>query len=268
VSRIPLRELSSVGSTNDVAWRDGPAAVGEGLRAFAVRADEQTEGRGRQGRAWSSPRGSGLYLSVYLALDWPPERARYLTLAAGLALREALSDLSGFTPDVKWPNDLIAGTDPPRKLAGVLTETRVEGARVSAAVIGLGCNLRTPAGGFDVPAPPGDGGLAALAPVALDALVPASRLPAATALAQATADALAASVERLAAGTVAVDELLARFRAACPMWGRPVRFVSGGVVQEGEAHGVAPDGGLVVRLAGGATTVLHAGDVHLVPVST
>jgi len=72
----------------------------------------------------------------------------------------------------------------------VLTETRVEGASWNAAVIGLGLNLRTPAGGFDLP------GAAALDPVALDTLVPASRVPTRCALARATVDRLVPLVGR------------------------------------------------------------------------
>jgi len=254
-----MLERAEVGSTNDEAWREGPAAFhARGITRLAVRADAQTAGRGRQGRTWSSPPGSGLYLSAYLRLEWPAARARYLTLAAGLALREACLATSGLAPEAKWPNDLLAPDGSLKKLAGVLTETRIEGGGVAEAVVGMGLNLRTP--------PPGSGDAPGMGgAVALDALVPAARVPDAATLAAAALTALAAECDALESHD-GPARVLDRFRAACGMWGRSVRYQDGARAVFGEARDVAEDGGLVVRLPSGALTVLHAGDVHLIPV--
>ena len=112
--------FSRVGSTNDVA--SALAAAGDGEGAIVI-AEEQTAGRGRRGRSWFSPPRSGLYVSVVLT----PARARpdgdrataLLTLAAGVALAEAVEALTALRVDIKWPNDLVVG---PRKLAGILAE--------------------------------------------------------------------------------------------------------------------------------------------------
>jgi BirA family biotin operon repressor/biotin-[acetyl-CoA-carboxylase] ligase len=141
-----------------------------------------------------------------------------------------------------------------RKLAGVLTETRVEAGRVAEAVVGMGLNLRTGAAEHEAPGA-----------VALAALVAPARVPTAAALADAALAALAEECDRLADADGCAS-VLERFRSACAMWGRPVRYHDGARAIEAEARDVAEDGGLVVRLASGALAVVHAGDVHLVPV--
>ena len=89
-----------------------------------VIADAQTAGRGRRGRDWFSPAGSGLYISVVLAPgqsrhDGGARATRLVTLAAGVALAEAIGAATGLAVDVKWPNDLYLAR---RKLAGILAE--------------------------------------------------------------------------------------------------------------------------------------------------
>ncbi len=110
----------SIESTNDVA---ASLASGGGPEGAVVFADAQTAGRGRRGHTWFSPPASGLYVSIVLApgrASVAPDRAVALvTLAAGVALAEAIAHATGLNPDVKWPNDLYIGR---RKLAGILAE--------------------------------------------------------------------------------------------------------------------------------------------------
>jgi BirA family biotin operon repressor/biotin-[acetyl-CoA-carboxylase] ligase len=131
----------TVGSTNDVAV----ALVGHGdCEGAVVLADEQTSGRGRRGRVWFSPAGSGLYVSVVLT----PARARadvaratrLLTIAAGVALAEAVEAATGLAVDLKWPNDLQVGR---RKLAGILAEavTAPDDRRPRSVIVGFGINV-------------------------------------------------------------------------------------------------------------------------------
>lgn len=131
-----LHHFDSVGSTNEVAFRlaqDG-AAHGE-----AVVAEQQTAGKGRRGRAWVSPPGKNLAVSVVLRPELPPQRAPELTLVAAVALAEAARE-AGVEAAIKWPNDVqLEG----RKLAGILTELSAEPERVHFVVLGLGVNLNT-----------------------------------------------------------------------------------------------------------------------------
>lgn len=110
----------TVASTNDVALA---LAAHGGNEGAVVIAGEQTAGRGRRGRTWFSPPGSGLYVSVVLApgrARIEPERAATLVpLAAGAALAEAIEAATALRVDIKWPNDLTVSR---RKLGGILAE--------------------------------------------------------------------------------------------------------------------------------------------------
>lgn len=136
--RLELRWYPSLPSTMDAADQAVQAGAPEGL---VILADEQTEGRGRRGRSWSSPAGTGLYVSFVLR---PPlERLSgpllsLLTLAAGVAVRDAVHTATGLAPELKWPNDVVVGR---RKLAGILAEGFGLGAPAQAVVLGIGINL-------------------------------------------------------------------------------------------------------------------------------
>ena len=135
-----LRILDRVTSTNDEARR----MAAEAPAGSVILADEQTAGRGQHGRAWSSPAGTSLYLSI---LDRPNLDGRslpMLTLAVGLAVSDVADEVlsrSGVTARsrIKWPNDVrVAG----RKIAGILVESTSEGGRVGPVVIGIGLNVK------------------------------------------------------------------------------------------------------------------------------
>jgi len=122
-------------STNAVALR--LAADGEPHGALVI-AEEQTAGRGRLGRAWHSEKTSGLYFSVVLRPELAPQQAPLLTLAAGLAARDAVVQVTGLDVDVRWPNDLLLGG---KKFCGILTEMQAEAQRIHYVVIGIGVNV-------------------------------------------------------------------------------------------------------------------------------
>lgn len=136
--------FASVGSTNDVVrdWlADGVPEV-----ALAV-ADEQTAGRGRNGRTWVAPNGAALLLSLGFRPDWlPPDRVWRLVATTSLAMADAAEEVGGLADRairLKWPNDLvIEGEDGGglRKLAGLLGETDGLGGDEPRAVVGLGIN--------------------------------------------------------------------------------------------------------------------------------
>ena len=138
-SRDVGRYCPTVGSTNDVA----AMLAGRGRCECVVIADAQTAGGGRVCRAWFSPPGSGLYVSVVLTPgrsrdDRAARATRLVTLAAGVALAEAVATATGLAVDVKWPNDLyVAG----RKLAGILAEAAGGPETGEAIVLGYGINV-------------------------------------------------------------------------------------------------------------------------------
>ncbi len=103
-----------------------------------VAAEQQTAGRGRLGRSWHSPRGAGVYMSVVLRPAMPAARAPVLTLAAGLAVAEAVSELTGVAADLRWPNDVMLGD---RKCCGILPEMTAEAERIRHLILGIGLNV-------------------------------------------------------------------------------------------------------------------------------
>src|SRR5215210_7310058 len=126
--------FDSLPSTNTEAARQAALGAPEGL---CVVAREQTAGRGRRARSWVSPKDAGLYVSIVLRPALEARRWPLITLAAALAVRDALLEACELNADIKWPNDLLADG---RKLCGILAET-AEGARGHAVVLGVGVNL-------------------------------------------------------------------------------------------------------------------------------
>lgn len=131
----PVRALDSVGSTNDEARRLAEEGAPDGT---IVIANEQTAGRGRGGRKWSSPAGDGVYLSMVFrpeVLEPAP-----VSVLAGLGLARALDQaFPGLRPSIKWPNDLYANG---LKLGGVLSEAAWSERRPRYLVVGVGVNVR------------------------------------------------------------------------------------------------------------------------------
>jgi BirA family biotin operon repressor/biotin-[acetyl-CoA-carboxylase] ligase len=128
-------------STNDLAAAEARAGAPEGL---LITADEQTGGRGRQGRSWHSPAGTNIHASALLRPRLPAAELPPLTLLVGGALAQAIGGL-GFDVRVKWPNDLLlmCADGRRRKVAGILTEAATEGDRVGHVVVGIGLNVST-----------------------------------------------------------------------------------------------------------------------------
>jgi BirA family biotin operon repressor/biotin-[acetyl-CoA-carboxylase] ligase len=133
---------AEVPSTNDLAATRAREDAPEGL---VIATDAQTAGRGRLGRAWHSPAGESLYVSMLLRPARPAPEVPPVTLLAGAAVARALARL-GFAPRLKWPNDVQLVVDGGvRKVAGLLTEMATEGGRVGHVVVGLGLNVNAAA---------------------------------------------------------------------------------------------------------------------------
>ncbi len=130
--------LDSCHSTNDEAAKH--VASGE---YTTVVSSTQTKGRGRLGRSWHSPPGSGLYLSHIVSPRFSQSMGGAIPLMAGVAIAETCEGL-GVSVQLKWPNDVLINN---RKLAGVLCEAQGIPSKWSA-IIGIGLNLKTPPGGW------------------------------------------------------------------------------------------------------------------------
>ncbi len=261
---VDVRWVSETGSTNADAMELAQQGAPEGI---VLVADHQTAGRGRAGRTWTAPPGSGLLLTILLR---PPARVMDLaTMAVAVAAAEAVASVAGFAPRLKWPNDLVwpgDGPGPDRKLAGILAEAEwPAGAEVSAGwrepashergvvVVGIGINVAWPA---DFP-----DDLVEIA-VACNHIVsePVDREDLLIAL----LTCLAPRYEALVAGDRA--GLLEAWRERSATLGRHVRVDLGSGAVEGTAVDVTDQGHLVVEMASGERRTFAVGDVvHLRP---
>jgi BirA family biotin operon repressor/biotin-[acetyl-CoA-carboxylase] ligase len=129
-----LHYRESLESTNELAFQLAMEGASHGE---VVIADQQTRGKGRRGRWWTSPPGKNLYCSVILRPELPPQRAPELTLVTAVAVAASLREV-GAMVEIKWPNDLLLNQ---RKVAGILTELSAEPDRIHFAVVGVGVNL-------------------------------------------------------------------------------------------------------------------------------
>ncbi len=122
-------------STNDRAHELAKDGAAEGT---VVVADAQQAGKGRLGRRWESPAGVNLYLSIILRPPIAPRHATQLTFLSAAAVARTITQVTGLTPTVKWPNDVLLEG---RKVAGLLNELDAETERIRYLILGVGVNI-------------------------------------------------------------------------------------------------------------------------------
>lgn len=130
-----LLRYDSVASTNDIARE---LAASDAIEGVCVIAAEQTAGRGRQGRLWSSPPGEGLYLSLVLRPQIKVADSAIVTLAAAVGVAETFRLDFEVPADIKWPNDVLVSG---RKICGILVESAIQNDQLQYAVMGIGVNI-------------------------------------------------------------------------------------------------------------------------------
>ncbi|MCM1127552.1 MAG: biotin--[acetyl-CoA-carboxylase] ligase [Lachnospiraceae bacterium] len=141
---IPVKTERIVSSTNTVLKQ----FVAQGQKSdMILLAEEQSGGRGRRGRSFYSPEGTGLYMSLLLHPSMSPEEATMLTTVAAAAEAEALERISGLDVKIKWVNDVWIRN---KKISGILTEGSVsmEDGHLEYAIVGIGINIYEPEEGF------------------------------------------------------------------------------------------------------------------------
>lgn len=251
-----IRILGSCDSTNAEARRllaagSGGAPGPAGAPWLLVTAEEQSGGRGRLDRSWTSPRGAGLLMSLALAI--PASAAAttvgWLPLIAGLAAAAACRRLE-VQAAVKWPNDVVVG-DPPRKLAGVLVERTG-----SWAVIGIGLNVDLRPAEF----PTASTG-------SLVVETGGAQVDRAALLAEVVAGLVSRSQRLLAAGDAERSGLHDEYLRRCVTVGQEVRVQRAGLPElTGRAVGIDSAGHLLMVDGAGVRRTITVGDVvHLRP---
>jgi len=246
---MPVIGFLETGSTNEEAW----ALARRGARAGTViYAEKQTSGKGRLGRTWFSPSGTGIYLSAILRPNRPMEFWPLLSLAASAALVAALVDmgreksLPQILIESKWPNDvLISG----KKTAGILVEAAQSGSDAFAIV---GCGINVSAGSI----PPGLEDQATAISVEFGIAVP-RRYVAARFLSR-----LQNFCELFEAGEN--ETILEKYKAASSIWkGVPIWVIDGNSRKPAVTCGLSRTGGLRVRMDSGEEETLLAAEVSV-----
>lgn len=126
-----------IDSTNKEAKKLAASGEKEGT---IVISEEQLAGRGRLGRTWISPAGTGIWMSVILRPSIAPTDASKITLLAGLAVCEGIKEATGLPVQIKWPNDLVLHN---KKICGILTEMSAEMEKINYIILGIGINVNT-----------------------------------------------------------------------------------------------------------------------------
>ncbi len=244
---------AKLGSTQDAAKQLAASRAAEGA---VVIAEEQNGGRGRMGRTWVSDRG-GLWVSVLLRPDLAPQAVPALSLAASMAIADAVSSETGVSPGLKWPNDLwanVGSLQNPifRKVCGILTEMSAESDRVQWVVLGFGLNVNNPISG-------------AIRNQASNLKMLSGDAVARQKLLIAVLKNLQTAYDRFQKS--GFSEFKARYVERCVLKNQWVTLSDFGTSVHGEFMDVDGQGALVLRMEDGSTRSFFAGDVTLKPAA-
>ena len=238
--------LETVDSTNDLAKRE---AVGGAPHGSVWVADEQTGGRGRQGRSFISPKGKGVYLTVLLRPDCAPAQVSHATAMAAVAACNAIEEACGVRPGIKWTNDLILGE---KKCTGILSEMAAEwgSGTLEYLIIGIGLNCGQQAEDFPEELRQKATSIGAYLGENVD-----RELLTACLIRQLSSLSRDLVIRR--------QEWISQYARDCITVGREVRVIRAGGVRSGLATGIDENGGLIVRYDSGETGVVFTGEVSV-----
>ena len=238
-----LTLLTEVDSTNNYAKK--LAAKGAPHGSIVI-AETQTAGKGRMGRRFVSPKGTGLYMTMILRPDCTADKLTLLTPLAAVAVSNAVDRICGVDTKIKWVNDVYLGG---RKFVGILTEGAFKADRIDYAVMGIGVNVGSIRG-----------------------LMPEEVAPLVTSIEDETgvkypigriAAEIAGEVERLLS-ELQSGEFIKTYREKSCVIGREVRVTRYTPARAGKAVGIAHNGGLTVQYPDGSIEVLMSGEAEIV----
>lgn len=238
--------VDSTDSTNSHLKRMAQEGAPHGTCLIAL---EQTGGRGRQGRSFSSPAGMGLYYSLLLRPKCAPNQAGHITAMAAVAACDAVETACGIRPGIKWTNDLVLNQ---KKLAGILTEMDADWGTnsIDHIIIGIGINLNQKFDDF---------------PEDIQNIATSIRLSARKEITHsALAAALVTRFSQMSSALLTEKALwLGRYRQDCVTLGKEVKILRGQKTRYGWALDIDEGGGLMVRYTNGETDTVSSGEVSV-----
>ena len=233
-----------VTSTNTILKGLAEQGMPEG---FVLIAQAQTAGKGRLGRSFHSPVGTGLYFSLLLRPSCSAERALFITTAAAVAVCKAIEEITDKKPLIKWVNDLYLNE---KKICGILTEASVnfETKGLNWAVLGIGVNLAEPEGGFPEE-------IRNIAGSLFEDVCPAET---SAKLAAGILDHFFALYKDIESGS-----FIEEYRKRSFLTGREIVFSMGNETYSGTVTGISDEAHLLVRLTSGEERAFSAGEVQI-----
>lgn len=234
---LKIFALRETDSTNNEAKR----LLAGGLNTDAlIVADCQTAGRGRRGRSFFSPAGSGLYMTLVLRRDLALTNALTMTTMTAVAVTRVIRRLTGKIPEIKWVNDIYLNG---RKVCGILTEaiTDFESGSIESIIIGVGINVTTE----DFPE-----GLSSTAGSLCTLSSTRGELAAAV-----------ASEVLTMTDDISNRSYLDEYRELSMVIGKKITFYRNSTAQEAKALGIDDSGGLIIRLPNGSVETLSSGEI-------
>lgn len=239
----PVVVLAKTASTQDLADRHIKSYQGDlqKLHGAIWVAETQTAGRGRFCRTWHSTSNLGCWFTLYLHGN-PQMTSSVVSFAAGLAVRDAVSDLCGLNLDLKWPNDLICEG---RKICGILTEASLLG---PGYLVGIGINVHHGAQDW----PPELRGHATSLAMSSNSPLPRVIRPA---LIAKISDNLLSEIQE------PWEAIRQRWCAECSLFQKPVIHIDGDRISHGVLHDIDPDGAVVIRSEAGVLSRHLSGEI-------
>ncbi|MCI8610677.1 MAG: biotin--[acetyl-CoA-carboxylase] ligase [Clostridiales bacterium] len=240
--QLSILSYETLDSTNNEAKRLLTADGLDDGKMLLITAEQQTAGRGRLGRSFYSPLGTGIYMSFVFTASASLADAVGITGAAAVSVVQAIRRLTGKEPQIKWVNDIFLEG---KKICGILTEavTSLENSRAQQIVVGIGINCATADFPKEVAAVAGSLGADSVRRCALCAAV---------------VEALCGFI-----GQLGERSWMEEYRAASLVLGREILCIQGENTFLAVAEAIDDDGGLVVRCTDGSSKTLHSGEISV-----
>ena len=239
-----IHHFDTIDSTNTRAQEMAAAGAPHGTVLIA---DSQTGGRGRLGRSFHSPAGTGIYLSVILRPNYSATELMHLTCAVAVAAADGIQSATDLRPDIKWTNDLVVAK---KKLGGILTELSVNQTGMAEfAVVGIGINCGQKAGDF----PPEIENIATSLHLCTGKQIDRANVTAQILLA----------LEKICGQLQDPETILGRYRKDCMTIGQEISLVRGDEIRHGKALDVDKEGALVVEFPDGHIENVASGEVSV-----
>lgn len=245
---VPMENIivfSEVDSTNNVAKEMALKGAAHGT---VILAERQTAGRGRMGRSFESPAGTGIYLTIIMRPDTDMQKALLITTAAAVGVCRAIRRVTGVQAVIKWVNDVYIGE---KKVCGILTEavTDFESGSLESVVTGIGINFKTPNQAFSEEAR-----ARGICSIYEEETPSVTRNQLAAAIIQEVLS---------VCGNLDDKSFLSEYREWSIVIGKEILYSRGKEQRKARVLDIGDDGGLIVLTADGEQTVLSSGEISV-----